>query len=96
MKGRHWFLLGLGGFLAVATAVVARQQAGLEVAARLRGHRERHGALEARKAELERAIHAGSSAAVLLQKLERVGLELPRDTAFTILTVDPPDGGGGR
>lgn len=92
LKGRHWLLVWLLGFLLVATAVLARQQAALATAARLRGLRERHAALEAARAGLERTIRARSSAAELLPRLAPTGLGLPADTAFTILTVEPPDG----
>jgi hypothetical protein len=74
-------------FLVVATAVVARQQAGFEAAATLRRLKESRGALEARQAELERRIRVASTAEAILPKVARLGLGLPHDTASTIIVV---------
>jgi cell division protein FtsL len=87
-KGRYWFGLWLGVFLLVATAVISRQKAALETASRLRQLRERRGALEAAKAELDRRIRVGSTAEALLPKVAKAGLILPADTSSTILVVD--------
>jgi hypothetical protein len=88
MKGRHWMIVWLGLFLGVAAIVVARQRSAFDTASELRSLRETHAALDARKAALERVIQAGSSAAVLLPKVRRLGLDLPRDTASTSITVE--------
>jgi hypothetical protein len=88
-KGRYWFVLWLGVFLLVATAVIARQKAALETASRLRKLRETRGALEAAQAEFERRIRVASTAEALLPKVAKLGLGLPADTAATILVVDP-------
>lgn len=89
MKGRHWTVVWLAVFLAVAALVVARQRAAFQVATRLRALRETHAALAARKAELERAIQARSTAAALLTRLRPLGFDHPADTATTFITVGP-------
>jgi hypothetical protein len=94
VRGRHWLLAGIAVFLAVATVVLVRQRAALDLAARVAQLRERHAALEARRAELERTIRVRSSAAELLPRVGPRGFALPADTAFTILTIEPADGGG--
>jgi len=86
-KGRHWVVFWLALFLGVATVVLARQRAAYRVADRLRVARETRGALEARRAELERRIRVGSTAEVLLPKVGRQGLGIAPDTANTILIV---------
>lgn len=96
LRGRHWVLLGLSGFLVVAIAVLARQQAAMATALRLRGLRERHAALEAVKAGMERTIRARTAAATLLPKLAPTGLALPVDTAYTILTLEQSRSGARR
>lgn len=96
LRGRHWLLLGLFGFLVVAIAVLARQQAAMATALRLRGLRERHAALEAVKAGVERTIRTRAAAATLLPRLAPTGLALPADTAYTILTVEQSRSGARR
>lgn len=86
-KGRYWVAFWLGLFLLVAGAVIARQKAALDAAARLRKLRETRGALEAAQAELERRIRVSSTAEALLPRVARLGLVLPADTASTILVV---------
>lgn len=91
-RGRHWVLFWLAVFLAVATAVVARQRAALDTAARVRRLRDTRAALEARRAELERVIRTRTTSAELLPKVQDLGLGLPADTALTILSVRRPAG----
>jgi cell division protein FtsB len=86
-RGRYWVAFWLAFFLVVAAAVVRRQKAALDTAARLRTLRESRGVLEATQAELERRIRVASTAEALLQKVARSGLSLPADTATTILVV---------
>jgi len=87
LKGRHWVVFWLALFLAVASAVMARQRAAYRVADQLRAARETRAALEARRAELERRIRVGSTAQALLPKVGRHGLGIAPDTASTILIV---------
>ncbi len=86
-KGRYWIAFWLGFFLVVAAAVVGRQKAALDTAARLRALRESRGVLEATQAELERRIRVSTTAEALLPRVARAGLHLPSDTATTILVV---------
>jgi hypothetical protein len=86
-RGRYWVVFWLGFFLLVAGAVIARQKAALDTAARLRTLREARGALEAAQAELERRIRVASTAEALAPKVARIGLALPADTASTILVL---------
>lgn len=87
LKGRHWLLLWLLVFLGAASAVVARQRAALQTAQRLTELRGTRHALEARKADLERRIRYASSRAVLLPKVERMGLVFPPDSQTTFLAL---------
>lgn len=96
LKGRHWFGLWLLIFLLVAAAVLVRQQAAWREIDTLQTLRNRHAALEARQAELTRAIQQGTRSAVLLPKVARLGLEMPRDTALSFLRVEPEPDRRGR
>jgi len=89
LKGRHWFGLWLLIFLVVAAAVLVRQQAAWKEVDTLQALRNRHAALEARQAELTRAIQQGTRSAALLPKVARLGLDMPRDTALSFLRVEP-------
>jgi hypothetical protein len=95
-KGRYWVVFWLALFLAVAAGVLVRQRAAYATADRLRKLKETRGALEARRAELERRIRVASTAQVLLPKVARQGLALPPDSATTILTVGAPPNGRSR
>ncbi len=90
VRGRYWIAFWLALFLVVASVVVARQRVAYDTADRLRKLKETRGALEARRAELERRIRAGSTAQALLPKVQKSGLTLAPDTAATILSVGRP------
>lgn len=101
LKGRHWVMLWLIVFLAVAVAVVARQSAAFRTARRLRELREERSTLEARRADLERRIRVASSRQVLVPAVQRaLGLHQPSDSEFVLFTVparpDSAPGGAGR
>ncbi|MFI5234141.1 MAG: hypothetical protein ACHQXA_00380 [Gemmatimonadales bacterium] len=93
LKGRHWVILWLVVFLAVAAAVVARQAAGFSTARALADARETHASLEARRGELERRIRQASSRQVLVPRaITSLGLHLPADSDFVLF--QPPRQGG--
>ena len=91
LKGRHWLMLWLVGFVCVLLAIAARQSAAFRTARRLGELREQRMALEARRAELERQIRVASSRQVLVPLAERqLGLHQPSDSEFTLLPVTMP------
>jgi len=86
VKGRHWILLWLALFLLVATAVIARQSAGLRLSIEVGTLQTQRALLDARRAELERRIHAASTRQVLGERAQRVlGLHQASDSEFTFL-----------
>ena len=87
IKGRHWVLLWLVLFLAVAALVVARQTAAYQMAARLSQLREERTALEARRAALERRIREAASRDVLGGRATSLGLHQPADSEFILFSV---------
>ena len=94
LKGRHWLMLWLIGFLCALLAVASRQTSGFRTARRLRELREERLALEARRGELERRIREASSRQVLIPLAERtLGLHQPSDSEF-VLFVLPAQGAG--
>lgn len=95
MKGRHWVMLWLVVFLAVAGVVTARTAAGFRTAQALRDAREERAALEARRGDLEREIRRASSREVLVPRAESVlGLHLPSDSDFVLFQL--PRAGAGH
>jgi hypothetical protein len=89
-KGRHWVMLWLVVFLAVAGVVVARQTAALATARAVAEAREAHAALEARRGDLEREIRVASSRSVLVPRVEAtLGLHLPSDSDFVLFQAAP-------
>jgi cell division protein FtsL len=89
VKGRHWVLLWLALFLAVAGAVIARNSASYGVSRDLTRLREERASLEARRAELERRIRAASSRQVLSDRANRAGLRQPEDSEYVLLRWPP-------
>lgn len=90
VKGRHWVMLWLVLFLAVAGGVIARQTAALASARRLRELREQRATLESRRADLERRMRQASSRQVLVRKAEQaLGLHLPADSELILFSVPP-------
>jgi hypothetical protein len=90
LKGRHWLLLWLLLFVAVAAIVVTRQTAAIATAGRLRRLREDRLALEARRADLERRIRDASSRRVLGQRAaQSLGLRQPADTELGFVRLPP-------
>jgi len=88
LKGRHWVLLWLGLFLAVAGIVVTRYTSAIQIAGRVRALREERRALEARRSETEREIREASGREVLVPRAEReLGLHLPTDSEFVIFPL---------
>jgi hypothetical protein len=86
MKGRHWIVLWLAGFLLVALVVVRRQTQALAVARELETLRTARGALEVSEASLLADVDRARSRAVLVPLAQRrLGLRLPHDSELTIL-----------
>jgi hypothetical protein len=83
-------LLWLLVFLSATVAVVARQREALLTARRVGELRTDRAALEARRDDLRRRIRVASSRAVLVPKVERMGLRIPADSEQTVLRVVPP------
>lgn len=96
MRGRFWVMLWLLLFLGVATLVVVRQRAGLDTARRVAALRADRGALEARRADLERRIRDGSSRKVLVPRAESLGLHSPSDSEFVQFHVGDESRRGGE
>jgi hypothetical protein len=90
LKGRHWLMLWLLVFLSVLVAITTRQAAGFRTARRLHDLREERLTLEARRADLERRVRAGSSRQVLVPIVQRaLGLHEPADSEFVLFTLPP-------
>lgn len=94
LKGRHWVMLWLALFLAVAIAVQWRQTASVRTARRLAALRLERASLEARQADIERRIRDASSRAVLGRTAqEDLHLHFPRDSEQAPLPLSAPAGG---
>jgi len=85
LKGRHWLLLWLALFLAVAALVTGRQSASYRLSRELVELKQEHAALDARRAELERRIRAGTGRQILTTRVaEALGLHSPADSEMTL------------
>lgn len=93
LKGRHWVVLWLLAFLAVAAIVIARQTRSYALATTLRQTRDRRMELEARAAELRRAIQEASGRAAIGRKAEALGLRFATGSEYQLLPMPaaPPD-----
>lgn len=89
LKGRHWTAVWLLAFLAAAGLVVARQTSGYRMARALADARTARGALEGRRAELERRIRTARSREVLEPRARQLGLRLPADSEIVLFPVPP-------
>ena len=89
-KGRYWVVFWLAVFLVTASVVVSRQKSALDTAARLRTLRAERGALEARRADLDRRIRTASSLPGIQAKVGALGLRVPADSQSTLLKVVSP------
>lgn len=96
-KGRHWVVIWLAGFLAVATIVQLRQSAALRSARAVAQLRQQRTTLESHQAELERRIREASSRQVLGTRAERaLRLHFPADSEQALLPLAEPRGSGRR
>ena len=87
-KGRHWVILWLFVFLAVAVAIQARQTAGVLTAQRVARLAEQRAALEAERAELQRQIRLATGLKELGRKAEAdLGLHMPQDSEFVVFPL---------
>lgn len=94
LKGRHWVMLWLALFLAIATIVQMRQTASYRLARRVTTLRQERATLEARQGDLERRIREASSRQVLGRiALDRLGLHFPRDSEQAPLPLPPVEDG---
>lgn len=89
LKGRHWVMLWLALFLAVAVIVETRQLKAFAVAKQLGDLRDRHRTLDGVRADLERQISEASSRRVLLPKAESLGLHVPTDAEEAVVNLTP-------
>ena len=89
-KGRYWVVFWLAVFLVTASVVVSRQKSGLDAATRLRTLRTERGAMEARRADLDRRIRTASSLPVIQAKVGALGLRVPADSQSTLHKVVSP------
>jgi hypothetical protein len=90
LRGRHYLALWLLALLITLWSVSARQASSFRTARALVDLRDSVGALEARKAELERRIRNLSSRAVLVPLAQqRLHLRLPADSELRFLPVTP-------
>jgi hypothetical protein len=93
LRGRHWLVVWLAGFLVVAGSVALRQQAALGTARALDDARTRRASLESQRAELERAVREASSREALAPRAARqLGLRFAADSEIVMLRVPLPDG----
>ena len=89
LKGRHWVVLWLALFLAVAVIVQTRQLKAFGVARQLGDLKDRHRTLDGVRADLERQISEASSRRVLLPRAESLGLHVPTDAEEAVLDLAP-------
>jgi cell division protein FtsL len=85
LKGRHWLILWLVAFLAVAAVVISRQTRAHLLAGELQEARERRRVLEAEMAELTRAVREASSREVISRKAEAMGMRVANGSEVTII-----------
>ncbi|HET7602714.1 MAG TPA: hypothetical protein VFK36_06820 [Gemmatimonadales bacterium] len=85
LKGRHWLILWLVAFLAVATVVISRQTQAHLLAGQLQEAREQRRVLEAEMAELTRAVREASSREVISQKAAAMGMRVAKGSEVTII-----------
>jgi hypothetical protein len=91
MRGRTKLLLGLLGFVVLATGVIWRRSTGLAQARALRALEQRRVALEATQAALEGEIRDASSRARLARSVEeRLGLRVPAESLVIRLPRPTP------
>jgi hypothetical protein len=90
LKGRHWVVLWLALFLAIAVIVQTRQLKAFAVAKQLGDLKDRHRTLDGVRADLERQISEASSRRVLLPRAEALGLHVPTDAEEAVLDLAPP------
>ena len=90
LKGRHWVMLWLALFLAVAVVVETRQLKAFAVAKQLGDLRDRHRTLDGVRADLQRQITEASSRRVLLPKAESLGLHVPTDAEEAVVDLPRP------
>ncbi|HET9294784.1 MAG TPA: hypothetical protein VFO06_10865 [Gemmatimonadales bacterium] len=96
-KGRHWVVIWLAGFLAVATIVQLRQSSAFRSARAVALLRQQRTTLESQLAELERRIREASSRQVLGTKAERdLEMHFPADSEQALLPLAEPPGAGSR
>ena len=87
-KGRHWVVIWLAGFLAVATVVQLRQTSAFRSARVVAQLRQQRTTLESQRAELERRIREASSRQVLGARAARaLGLHFPADSEQALLPL---------
>jgi len=88
LKGRHRLMFWLLAILAVLWVVVARQTSGLRAARALADARRERGALEGRRADLQRRIRAAESRGILMPRAQQqLRLRQPADSEIILLPL---------
>jgi len=87
VRGRHWVMLWLVVFLAVAVAIQARQAASVLASSRVTRLREERAALEAQRAALQRQIRLATSRKELGRRAEELGLHFPQESEIDLLRL---------
>jgi len=90
VRGRHWVMLWLVVFLAVAVAVQARQAASVMASGRVTRLREERAALEAQRAALQRQVRLATGRKELGRRAEDLGLHFPLESEIDLLRLRTP------
>lgn len=86
LRGRHWVVVWLVGFLVMGAVVVWRQTAALATARQLKALQTTRQALEVTRAAAAAEVRRASSRGVLQPLVQsRLHMRLPSDTEIVIL-----------
>lgn len=91
IRGRHWLVLWLFAFLAVAAIVLSRGTRSYQLARELDNARSDREALEAVAADLQRGINDAAGRAAIGRAAERLGLRPATGAEITFLPLPAPD-----
>lgn len=94
IRGRHWVLLWLAVFMAVAVVVLSRQTRALALARTLTDARAERQALEAEAADLERRVRLAEGADAIEAAAARLGLRAATGSEVTFIVA--PNGASSR
>jgi hypothetical protein len=91
IRGRHWLVLWLFAFLAVAAIVLSRGTRSYQLARELDIARSNREALEAVATELQRGINEAAGRAAIGRAAESLGLRPATGAEMTVLPLPAPD-----